>query len=943
MRWDLVSRKFLITGLGLVLALVIVCTALALPSQGPVVSNAMDQVNPSISGSVIVWQDYRNFTPLSYNLTGCTSAQNCVKADIFARDMSTGIETRLTTAVDALDPDISGNWVVWRNWETGKIILHNLTDGAEQNASDGTGQQVSPSISGNRIVWIDYRNLNPAGQSGQYGDIYMRDLTQPLDQAISLGSSLTGAPDYNKDKKNPDIDGNIIVWEDWRNASPDAQGWIKNPDIYMRDLASGTDQPVCTDLSDQYNPVVSGNRVFWQDFRNGNWDVYMKDLSTGVESRVTNNSSQQSWPGVSGDLIAWKDTRNGNEDIYTRNMATGIETVITSDTPLQKMPVVNGASVAWMDKRADNWDIYEAEDVVVPVIGSSAPGGWTSGSTLLTATYSDMGKGVDTASVEVALDSVPVAGCTVTTTRVDCPVSGLVDGAHVASFNLRDLGGNAAVGALASFTVDASAPQLSSASPGGWLTTGATTISAAYSDSGSGVDTATVSVAIDGSPIAGCTAGTNSVSCAVSGISDGHHIYAVNLNDLVGNPAVEWQGAFDVDSTGPVLGPLNIIVPAGSDSVSFSAALSDAGIGVDLSTVHAYLDGVAPADCSLVTDPVSCSVSGLNLGLHAINISAMDQLGNPSTVSGSFEIVDNIKPFISNTSPTGSLASAATTIGADFSDIAPSSLIDAASVRVTLDANPVSGCTASSVSVSCPVSNLSNGVHQLSVQVSDSAGNTATSDWSFTVASSGPVISNMVPAPGGMVNNGWPSISADIADNGRGVNIATAHLYLDGVEMTHDATAIHISSTLDSATIARLTNGTHTVHVTIADNQGEVAAQTWSFTVTSPSLQLSTVRTYWPSYAAYLQHELTVDYRMANPGSGSCNKAQVSMGTATSGVLVLGPIPVNLGNMVSGSTFYYSLVYLVPGGVNRFYAITYADCSDDGGNMFWFAGPPPLQ
>lgn len=161
--------------------------------------------------------------------------------------------------------------------------------------------------------------------------------------------------------------------------------------------------------------------------------------------------------------------------------------------------------------------------------------------------------------------------------------------------------------------------------------------------------------------------------------------------------------------------------------------------------------------------------------------------------------------------------------------------------------------------------------------------------------------------------------------------------------MTHDATAIHISSTLDSATIARLTNGTHTVHVTIADNQGEVAAQTWSFTVTSPSLQLSTVRTYWPSYAAYLQHELTVDYRMANPGSGSCNKAQVSMGTATSGVLVLGPIPVNLGNMVSGSTFYYSLVYLVPGGVNRFYAITYADCSDDGGNMFWFAGPPPLQ
>ncbi|MFA6001140.1 MAG: hypothetical protein WC828_03390, partial [Thermoleophilia bacterium] len=636
------ARKFLMIGLGLVLGMVIVCTALALPLQGPVVSNAMDQVNPSISGSVIVWQDFRNFTPQPTNATGCPSARDCVKADIFARDMSTGTETRLTTNPDALDPDISGNQVVWRNWDTGKIVVHDLSNGSEQNASNGTGQQVSPAISGNRVVWIDYRNLNPAGVSGQYGDIYMRDLTQPSDEAISLGSSLTGAPDYKKDKKNPDIDGNIVVWEDWRNAFTDTSGWVKNPDIYMRDLTTGTDQPVCTDLADQYNPVVSGHRVFWQDTRNGNWDVYMKDLSTGIESRVTNNNSEQSWPNVSGDLLAWKDWRSGNEEIVTKNLTTGIETAVTLNSASQKVPVVSGTSVAWMDKRALNWDIYETDDVIPPVIASPGPGGWNDGSTVLTATYSDTGKGIDTASVKVKLDSVPVAGCTVSETGVDCPVSGLADGPHVASFNLNDLANNSAATAQASFSVDTTEPGLTSTAPSGWLAAAPATLTATYADSGRGVDTATVSVVLDGSPVAGCTAGTTSVSCPVSGIGDGHHAFTVNLNDLMGNPAVEWLTGFDVDSTGPILGPLNISTVAGTDSVAFSAALSDAGIGVEPSSVHAYLDGAAPAGCSLGTDPVSCTASGLNLGPHSISISATDKLGNSSTVSGSFAIVDNI-------------------------------------------------------------------------------------------------------------------------------------------------------------------------------------------------------------------------------------------------------------------------------------------------------------
>ena len=130
------------------------------------------------------------------------------------------------------------------------------------------------------------------------------------------------APDPTKDKRNPDIDGNIVVWEDMRNATQDIQGWWHNPDIYMKNLSTGVEGPVCTNTSDQYNPVVSGNRIFWQDFRNGNWDIYMKDLSTGAESRLTTNTAYQSWPSVSGNFLVWKDQREGDEDIYFKNLAT---------------------------------------------------------------------------------------------------------------------------------------------------------------------------------------------------------------------------------------------------------------------------------------------------------------------------------------------------------------------------------------------------------------------------------------------------------------------------------------------------------------------------------------------------------------------------------------------------------------------------------------------
>lgn len=830
--------------LGFLLALIYCTSALAVYAENPVVSDPSDQVNVSISGQTVVWQDYRNKT------YGCPDARNCISADIYARNLATGVEQRLSTASNAMDPDIDGKLVVWRNWSTGKIIVHDLSTGLQQNASiqGGTVQMVTPAISGQIVVWVDYRNSN------EYGDIYMRDLTQAADVPVNVASSDPTIPVQVKDKRNPDIDGNIIVWEDWTNAYQDQGGWWRNPDIYMMDLSTGVVQPVTTNDSDQYSPVVSGNRVFWQDFRNNNWDIYMKDLTTGLETRVTNNIAHQSWPAADGDLLTWKDTRNGNEDIYIKNLLTGVEMPVTTDPSAQKIPVVSGSTLAWIDKRNSNWDVFTAEFDMVP-------------------------------------------------------------------------------------------PQIDSVFPSEWQNNSSTTIGATYSDIGDGVDPGSVQVKVEGGSLTTCTAGAGQVDCPVTGVPDGIYTITVDLMDAAGNAASTATSDLMVDTTGPAIGPLVVDKEPDSDTAIISAGLDDPdpGIGIDTASVFMKVNGNTLTGCSVSANLISCSISGLAFGQQQVEVNAADRLGNTSTFNGSFETLDTVAPEITNTLPSGNLTAAQADISADFSDPYPGSGIIASSVAVTLDGSQLSECTVAVSGVSCHVTGLSDSSHQVSVTVNDGSGNTATSNWSFSVNADGPVIDNLTPASGATVNNPWTPVTADIKDNGGGVDPTSIRIYLDGEDVTGSSTynGGGIQFEMVSGVDAGLTQQTHSAKVVATDLLGRQSDMVWSFDVTSPELKLFHMKTYWPSYAAYTQGYLMVDYRMANPGTGTCRAGEIVAASASSGVIVVGPVPFALGDIAAKSYADYSFSYIIPAGVSSFRAVSHATCTDDGGNIYQYAGPPP--
>ncbi|MHB1326010.1 MAG: hypothetical protein ACYC0L_07385, partial [Thermoleophilia bacterium] len=91
---------------------------------------------------------------------------------------------------------------------------------------------------------------------------------------------------------------------------------------------------------------------------------------------------------------------------------------------------------------------------------------------------------------------------------------------------------------------------------------------------------------------------------------------------------------------------------------------------------------------------------------------------------------------------------------------------------------------------------------------------------------------------------------------------------------------------------------------------------------------------YWDSHDDYLDHLLTVKYKVKNKGPGTANNTHVTGATATKGVTVAtSPLP-DLGKLLPGESIVFSLKWLLPEGVGSFTtSLTIcSDCDNDDDN-----------
>jgi len=283
-----------------------------------VIGDANDQTNPAVYENIVVWQDYVVWEGSADWDIRAADINNLAEPLIFiVSDIANNNECK---------PAIHGNTVVWQDGEAGDFNIYgaditDMSNPAEFQIAAFEYDQQGPAIYRTTVVWQD----NFFGD----WDIYAADIWQrnkPAEAAVSFSINETAAsaiekapvPLYN-DQQSPAIWGNIVVWQSYGHGLLTEDNFFGDWGIYGADISEPNDPvefAITTNESSQMNPDIDNNIVVWQDYRNNNWDIFGYNLTTRKEFQITDDSHDQTNPAISGNVVVWQDNRNGNSEIY---------------------------------------------------------------------------------------------------------------------------------------------------------------------------------------------------------------------------------------------------------------------------------------------------------------------------------------------------------------------------------------------------------------------------------------------------------------------------------------------------------------------------------------------------------------------------------------------------------------------------------------------------
>jgi len=266
------------------------------------------------------------------------------------RDQCGGDRKQVTTGkLKRVHPKVYDNGVVYEEWNAGTALVgrYDFSTGRSGTINPSGQEQTYPDGSGRMLVYEQ-----DALPGNSLKNIFVYDTQSQTSFQISPST-------YNQNQ--PAISGRYVVWQDWSTGNAD----IVLADLNSRsvdlnsgkyDVNSNKVKVICKDLGDQENPDISGNYVVWEDWRNGNADIYMYDISAEKEYQLTSDSSDQKRPKISGNIVVWEDNRNGGSDIYALDLRN-LREIQLSATGNAYNPDVSGVLVAWEDRSGSNSDI----------------------------------------------------------------------------------------------------------------------------------------------------------------------------------------------------------------------------------------------------------------------------------------------------------------------------------------------------------------------------------------------------------------------------------------------------------------------------------------------------------------------------------------------------------------------------------------------------------
>lgn len=306
-------------------------------------------------------------------------------------------------------------------------------------------------------------------------------------------------------------------------------------------------------------------------------------------------------------------------------------------------------------------------------------------------------------------------------------------------------------------------------------------------------------------------------------ISDGLISLRVSFADLAGNTGFGTV-FFTLDTTAPIIAittPLNSLYVKGS-----------VWINATIVEINPFSYIIAINGTSVSSGSGQVSWQWLTTiyadGAYVVNVTATDAAGN----NGSDAVTvtaDNTPPVETIVSPLlGSYLNYSTVwINETLTDATSS--INLTTIITSLNGVPVSyDYDIATGLLSYHAVGLADGNYTVAVTVEDLAGNMATNSWWFVVDVTPPVKNVVSPTPGSYLNVSTVWINETLTDDTSGINAST-------IAMTLNASLVPCN--FDPATgllsyqAVFLADGLYTVNVNVRDIAGNLAANSWNFTI----------------------------------------------------------------------------------------------------------------
>lgn len=247
-------------------------------------------------------------------------------------------------------PAVSGDRVVWVAGDPSAgpraVFLHDLSESTTRQIVPDDGDPIRPDIDGDIVAWEDGRDF-PAGEPD---DIFALDL--------STGQETQITATIQRDNSAA-VGGDRVVWVERPGFL--TEGFSRrNPgpgDVFLHDLSTGTTSAVAAkpDISERGGDIA-GDRVVWVE--NPTRKILLKDLSRGSVRELPTATGAFRFPALSTSIVAWPERRGDDLDIFAFNLSTGTKIQVTDDAATQQQVAVSGDRIVWEDRRSGDWDIF---------------------------------------------------------------------------------------------------------------------------------------------------------------------------------------------------------------------------------------------------------------------------------------------------------------------------------------------------------------------------------------------------------------------------------------------------------------------------------------------------------------------------------------------------------------------------------------------------------